>query len=78
MPDLKVLTAKLENARRELHNLQIMQMRPEQSAQKLEHLRNLEESVRAEIKLRQKALFHRQGQERGRGQASRVASAPGV
>jgi hypothetical protein len=62
MPDLKTLVQKLKNTRQEVRNLQVMQMRPEQSAEKLKLLAELERSARAEVKLRQKALAHARSQ----------------
>jgi hypothetical protein len=53
MPDLKTMQRVLDAARRELRNLQ---MRPGQSAEKLEMLRKFECSCRAEIKLRRRAI----------------------
>jgi hypothetical protein len=47
---------KLKGVRQEVRNLQVMQMRPGQSAAKLAHLADLEGSARAEVKLRRKAL----------------------
>lgn len=58
MPDLPTLERKLKNVRQELRNLQVMQMRPGQSAQKLAFLRDLERSARAEVKLRLKAIAY--------------------
>jgi hypothetical protein len=60
MPDLKTLQTKLAGVRQEISNLQVMQMRPGQSPEKLEVLKQLERSARAELKLRQKALAHQQ------------------
>ena len=56
MLDLKVLQTKLADARQEVRNLTGMQMKPNQSAEKLALLHNLERSARAEVKLRIKAL----------------------
>jgi hypothetical protein len=58
MPDLPTLERTLRDVRQEVRNLQVMQMRPGQSAEKLALLRELEMSARAETKLRQKALDH--------------------
>jgi hypothetical protein len=60
MLDLKVLHQKLEAARREVRNLTVMQMRPDQSSEKLEMLRDLERSARAEVKARLLAIEHAQ------------------
>jgi hypothetical protein len=51
-PDL----ATQENTRQEVRNLQVLQMRPGQSAEKLALLADLERSARAELKLRLKAI----------------------
>jgi hypothetical protein len=58
MPDLPTLQRKLKDVRQEIRNLQVMQMRPGQSAQELKVLSDLERSARAEVKLRVKALEH--------------------
>jgi hypothetical protein len=60
MIDLAVLNRELEAARKELHNLQVMALRPDQSPERLAMLRRFEVSARAEVKLRQKALQHYQ------------------
>ncbi len=46
----------LANARQEVRNLQAMIKRPRQSGEKLELLRNLERSARAEVKLLEKHI----------------------
>jgi hypothetical protein len=56
MPDIETLERELRAVRQEVRNLQVLAMRPNQSAEKLELLRNLERSARAEVKLRLKAL----------------------
>jgi hypothetical protein len=56
LPDLKTLQRKLADNRQEVRNLQVMQMRPGQSTEKLELLHNLERSARASAKLRRKAI----------------------
>ena len=58
MTDLAGLNRKLEIARTELHNLQVMAMRPDQGPERLEMLRKLEVSTRALVKLRLKAVEH--------------------
>jgi hypothetical protein len=58
MPDLPTLERKLKGVRQEVRNLQVMQMRPDQSAEKLKLLADLERSARAEVKLRLKAIEH--------------------
>jgi hypothetical protein len=54
--ELQELERKLEGVRQEVRNLQVMQMRPYQSAKKLKLLADLERSARAEVKLRLEAL----------------------
>jgi hypothetical protein len=54
--DLQELERGLKGVRQEVRRLQVMQMRPGQSAQKLRFLADLERSARAEVKLRLKAL----------------------
>jgi hypothetical protein len=58
MPDIETLEHELRAVRQEVRNLQVLAMRPNQSAEKLELLRNLEQSARAEVKLRLKVLNH--------------------
>jgi hypothetical protein len=65
MPDMEMMQRKLNTARQELHNLQVMQMRPGQCAKKLELLYNLERSCRAEIKLRLRAIEYQRNLEGG-------------
>ena len=60
--DLPTLEQKLKGVRQEVRNLQVMQMRPNQSAKKLELLADLERSARAEVKLRLKALAYARSQ----------------
>ena len=55
-PDLATHKRLLKGVRQEVRNLQVMQMRPGQSAEKLAHLADLQRSARAEVKLRIKAL----------------------
>jgi hypothetical protein len=55
-PDLATHERLLRGVRQEVRNLQVLQMRPGQSAEKLAHLADLERSARAEVKLRIKAL----------------------
>jgi len=57
-PDLATHERLLKGVRQEVHNLQVMQMRPGQSPEKLKHLSDLERSARAEVKLRIKALAY--------------------
>jgi hypothetical protein len=58
VPDLGTRKRKLKGVQQEVCNLQVMQMRPGQSAAKLAHLVDLERSARAEVKLRIKALAY--------------------
>ena len=58
MSDLPTLERKLKGARQEVRNLQVMQMRPGQSAEKLALLWELERLTRAEVKFRLKAINH--------------------
>jgi hypothetical protein len=60
--DLLTLERELKGVRQEVRNLQVMQMRPGQSAQKLRFLADLERSARAETKLRLKALEYARSQ----------------
>jgi hypothetical protein len=60
--DLQALERKLKAVRQEVRNLQVIQMRPNQSAKKLKLLADLERSARAEVKLRLKALDHAKSQ----------------
>jgi hypothetical protein len=60
--DLPTLERKLKGVRQEVRNLQVMQMRPGQSAKKLKLLADLERSARAEAKLRLKALEYARSQ----------------
>jgi ubiquitin len=62
MPDLETLRRKLADASQEARNLTVMAMNPKHPPEKAELLRNAERSARAEVKLRQKALAHAQGQ----------------
>lgn len=62
-PDMDTLQRALKAARQELHNLQIMQMRPGQNAKKLDLLHRFERSCRAEIKLRLRAIEYQRSLE---------------
>jgi hypothetical protein len=59
-PDLKTQEAKLRGTHQEVRNLQVMQMRPGQTAEQLKHLADLERSARAEVKLRLKGIAYLQ------------------
>jgi hypothetical protein len=65
MPDMDTLQRALANVRQELHNLQVMSLRPGQSPERLEMLRKLEVSCRAEVKLRLRAIEYRRSLEGG-------------
>src|SRR5580704_8522117 len=69
-PNLPTQERKLKGVRQEVRNLQVMQMRPGQSAEKLALLSDLERSARAEVKLRVRALAYASGQQREASQAS--------
>jgi hypothetical protein len=62
MADLETQERELRNTRQEVRNLQVMQMRPGQSAEKLAHLADLEGSARAEVKLRLKGIAYTKSQ----------------
>ena len=64
MIDLKALQQKLDDARREVRNLLIMQLHPGNSPNKLASLQDLEQLARAEVKRRRKALEHAKSQAR--------------
>ena len=51
-----LLQRELADTRREVHNLTVMGMRPDLSAEDRELIRNAERSARAEVKLRIEAL----------------------
>ena len=63
MPDLKTLERKAAGAHQEVRNLIVMQLRPNQSPEKLALLRLLERSARAEARLRDMALEHHKSQQ---------------
>jgi hypothetical protein len=68
MADLATQERELRNTRQEVRNLQVMQMRPGQSAEMLAHLADLEGSARAEVKLRLKGIAYAKSlQTRGSG-----------
>ena len=64
MIDLNVLQQKLDDARREVRNLLIMQLDPGNSPNKLAPLHDLEQLAHAEVKRRGKALEHAKSQAR--------------
>jgi hypothetical protein len=66
-PSLEEHDRKLRGVRREVRNLQVMQMRPGQSADTLKLLADLERSARAEVKLRHKAIEYYLSQQKRAG-----------
>src|ERR1700683_1241522 len=74
IPDLATLERLLKGVRQEVRNLQVMQMRPGQSAEKLAHLADLERSARAEVKLRHKAIVYDLSQQNSDGSPLRLGS----
>ena len=56
MPTIKELERKLRSVRREIRNLIVMGMDPKQPADQLAMIRELEQSARAEQRLRKMAL----------------------
>ena len=55
-PILAELQTKLESVRREVRNLTIMGMDPNQTPKQIELIKDLERSARAEVRLRSMAL----------------------
>ena len=55
------LQAKLDSVRREVRNLTVMSMQPDQPPDQLAAIKNLELSARAELRLRVMALEHAKG-----------------
>jgi hypothetical protein len=58
IPTLAELQTKLESVRREVRNLTIMAMDPNQTSEQAALVRQLERSARAETRLRSMALAH--------------------
>ena len=58
IPTLADLQTKLESVRREVRNLTVMGMDPNQPPKQLELIKDLERSARAEMRLRTMALVH--------------------
>jgi hypothetical protein len=56
MPDVKTMQAELDNARLEVRNLQVMQMKPGLSPEEREMYRVLERSARTSVKLGRRAI----------------------
>jgi hypothetical protein len=65
-PDLATHERELKNTRREVRNLQVMQMRPGWTAEQLKLLSDMERSARAEVKLRVIALAYARAQSQKR------------
>jgi hypothetical protein len=65
MHDMDMLQRALKAARQELHNLQVMQMQPGKSPERLKMLHKFERSCRAEIKLRLRAIEYQRNLEGG-------------
>jgi hypothetical protein len=64
--DVRTLNRELEAARQELHNLQVMAMKPGRTTEQLQLLNKFELSCRAEIKLRRQAIKYRCSLKQGR------------
>jgi hypothetical protein len=65
MHDMDMLQRALKAARQELHNLQVIQMQPGKSLERLKMLHMFERSCRTEIKLRLRAIEYQRGLEDG-------------
>jgi hypothetical protein len=65
-PTLAELQTKLESVRREVRNLTVMGMDPNQTAEQTALIKDLEQSARAELRLRMMALEYAQGELRSR------------
>jgi hypothetical protein len=63
MPDLKTLEREAKAVHQEVRNLIVMQMRPNQSPEKLANLRLLERSARAEARVRDAVLEYHKSQQ---------------
>jgi hypothetical protein len=68
MPTLAELQAKLDSIRREVRNLTVMGMDPNQPPDQAALIKQLERSARAEMRLRTMALEHAKDQLRRHGQ----------
>jgi hypothetical protein len=73
MLDLPTQEQKLKAARQEVRTLQVLQMRPDQSAEMLELLRNVERLAREEVSLRREAIEQAKRQQR-RGRRTKEAA----
>ena len=58
MPTIAELQAKLDSVRQEVRNLTVMSMQPHQPPDQLALIKKLEQSARAELRLRVMALEH--------------------
>jgi hypothetical protein len=63
MPTIQELERKLRSVRREVRNLTVMGMDPKQPADQLAVIRELEQSARAEQRLRKMALDYAKSQQ---------------
>jgi hypothetical protein len=63
MPTIAILEAKLASVRREVRNLTIMGMDPNQTPDQVAAIKQLEISARAEVRLRVMALEHAKSQQ---------------
>ena len=68
MPTLAELQAKLDSVRREVRNLTVMGMDPKQTPEQAALSKKLEQSARAEMRLRKMALEYAKDQLRCHGQ----------
>jgi hypothetical protein len=67
MPTLAELQSKLDSVRREVRNLTVMGMDPNQTPEQAALIKELERSARAEMRLRTRALEHAKGELRSHG-----------
>jgi len=71
MPTLAELQAKLDSVRREVRNLTVMGLDPNQPPDQAALIKELERSARAEMRLRRMALEHAEGERRLRARQRR-------
>jgi hypothetical protein len=64
MPTLAELQSKLDSVRREVRNLTVMGLDPNQTPELAALIKELERSARAEMRLRTRALAHAKGRQR--------------
>ena len=64
MPTLSDLQTKLDGVRREVRNLTVMGLDPNQTPEQAALIEELERSARAEMRLRTRALAHAKGHQR--------------